>query len=574
MERVLVVEDDPQLAHLVITALEHEGYTALLATNGLDAVQIAPQADLMILDLGLPGLGGLEVIRELREAGTPEAVAWIADTDRGTTAELCRRFLTVYGSPNFIRTPCAQDAWETALYLTQGQRATAGFDLERATFLLSLGSGLLEGWGTPPFVFRARGALKDNNGRFVQADARLSKTAAKADQWLPILPGSEGTLAFGLIHVLLKEGRERKPFVAAHTAGLEELKRQALQEAFSPEAVAQATGLEAKAVAVVDSDLRSITPEWFDLLLRPVLFAGYDFVAPYYHRHKYDGTITNSIVYPLTRALYGHRVRQPIGGEFGLSTRLINRYLQRDDWETDVARFGIDIWMTTIALAEGFRVCQSFLGAKLHDAKDPSSDLTAMLEQVVGSVLMLMQEYENVWWDREGSRSVELFGFRYDVGLDPIEVNVERMLAAFVRGCRDLGEIWAVALEPETYAGIQALGRQAAAGARIFHLDDELWARVVLDFACAFNKHRVAGGHLIRSLTPLYLARVASFVIETRTLVPDQVEDKIEQLCLVFERLKPYLKAHWDGPGARNRGSRNPESAAVPKHDSEVSRND
>lgn len=68
MERVLVVEDDPQLAHLVTTALEHEGYTALLATNGLDAVQIAPQVDLMILDLGLPGLGGLEVIRELREA--------------------------------------------------------------------------------------------------------------------------------------------------------------------------------------------------------------------------------------------------------------------------------------------------------------------------------------------------------------------------------------------------------------------------------------------------------------------------------------------------------------------------
>ena len=63
--------------------------------------------------------------------------------------------------------------------------------------------------------------------------------------------------------------------------------------------------LHAKACAVVDSDLRSITPEWMDLLVRPVLNAGYDFVAPYYHRHKYDGTITNSIVYPMTRALYG-----------------------------------------------------------------------------------------------------------------------------------------------------------------------------------------------------------------------------------------------------------------------------
>ena len=137
--------------------------------------------------------------------------------------------------------------------------------------------------------------------------------------------------------------------------------------------IAERTG--AKACAVVDSDLRSITPEWIDLLVRPVLLGGYDFVAPYYHRHKYDGTITNSIVYPLTRAMYGKRIRQPIGGDFGVSPQLLRRYLARDDWETDVGRFGIDIWMTTIAVAEGFRVCQSFLGAKLHDAKDPGSDL-------------------------------------------------------------------------------------------------------------------------------------------------------------------------------------------------------
>jgi len=161
--------------------------------------------------------------------------------------------------------------------------------------------------------------------------------------------------------------------------------------------------LDAKACAVVDSDLRSITPEWIDLLIRPVLFAGFDFVAPYYQRHKYDGTITNSIIYPLTRMLYGVSVRQPIGGEFGVSARLLRRYLERKDWETDVARFGIDIWMTTVAIAEGFRVCQSFLGAKLHDAKDPGADLSAMLHQVVGSVFSLMQEYAPVWRERNGS---------------------------------------------------------------------------------------------------------------------------------------------------------------------------
>lgn len=77
-----------------------------------------------------------------------------------------------------------------------------------------------------------------------------------------------------------------------------------------------ADSLSAKACIVVDSDLRSITPEWVELLIKPVLGGDFDFVAPLYHRHKYDGTITNSIIYPVTRALYGRQVRQPIGGGF------------------------------------------------------------------------------------------------------------------------------------------------------------------------------------------------------------------------------------------------------------------
>ncbi len=307
--------------------------------------------------------------------------------------------------------------------------------------------------------------------------------------------------------------------------------------------------LGARACAVVDSDLRSITPEWIDLLLRPVLLADFDFVAPYYHRHKYDGTITNSIVYPLTRALYGLRVRQPIGGEFGISGKLVARYLEREDWETDVARYGIDIWMTTIAIAEGYRVCQSFLGAKLHDAKDPGADLSDMLHQVVGSVFALMEEYEPVWIRRTGSAPADLFGFRYDVGLDPIEVNLERMLAAFRRGCQELAEVWGQALAPETYARVRGLGCESAHGAAGFRMEDELWVRVVMDFACAYRHRRLARGHLLRSLTALYLARVASFVLETRTLLSSQVEERIERVCRLFEDEKPYLVSRWAGGG-------------------------
>ena len=307
-----------------------------------------------------------------------------------------------------------------------------------------------------------------------------------------------------------------------------------------------ATKLHAKACAVIDSDVRSITPEWIDMLLRPILFAGYDFVAPYYQRHKYDGTITNSIVYPLTRSLYGVRLRQPIGGEFGISARLTARYVERNDWETDVARYGIDIWMTTVAIAEGFRVCQSFLGAKLHDAKDPSSDLSAMLQQVVGSVFMLMEEYQPVWQSRSGSEPAELFGFRFDVGLDPVTVNVDRMVQAFCRGCLELGEVWTLALRPETYAGVQKLGRSVGASIAAFHFADDLWTRVVFDYSCAYRKHPLSRGHLLQSLTPLYLGRLTSFVLEHENLESAEVEQRIECLCMSFENLKPYLRAQWN----------------------------
>jgi len=307
---------------------------------------------------------------------------------------------------------------------------------------------------------------------------------------------------------------------------------------------------QAQALAVVDADLRSITPEWFDLLLRPVLEREFDYVAPYYKRHKYDGTITNSIVYPLTRALYGWRVRQPIGGEFGISGRLARHFLTRDVWMTDVARYGIDIWMTTTAMAEQFRVCQSYLGAKIHDAKDPGADLSAMLLQVVGSVFSLMETYAGVWRATEGSQQAPLFGFPFDVGLEPVPINVPRMLAAFVQGCRDLRSIYEKVISPDSLARLTECAGQPSAS---FALPPEVWVKVILDFALAYHRRTIDREHLLRSLTPLYLGWVASFARQTENETAAQVEDRIEELCLVYEQLKPQLITQWSLQTAEKR---------------------
>ena len=303
-----------------------------------------------------------------------------------------------------------------------------------------------------------------------------------------------------------------------------------------------AARLKARACAVVDSDLRSITPEWVELLLRPIYEGDFDYVAPLYRRHKFDGTITNSIIYPLTRTLYGKRVRQPIGGDFGFSGRLASFYLTKEVWETDVARFGIDIWMTTLAIAEGYKVCQSYLGAKIHDAKDPGSDLGPMFIQVVSSVYGLMEKYPSLWQGIKETQPVPTFGFQYDVGLEPVSVNVDRMIHHFKLAVKDLMEIWRKILLPETALWLESI---AGLSEDAFSFPRDLWVRIVYDFGIAYHKGQVHRDHLLRSMVPLYLGWVASFVKENRESDAEKVEEEIESLCTVFETMKPYLIERW-----------------------------
>ncbi len=300
--------------------------------------------------------------------------------------------------------------------------------------------------------------------------------------------------------------------------------------------------LNAKACVVVDSDLRSITPEWIELLVAPVLNGGYDYVSPLYHRHKFDGTITNSIVYPLNRALYGRRVRQPIGGDFGFSGSLARFYLGKDVWQTDVARFGIDVWMTTTAIANGFKVTQSFLGAKIHDAKDPGADLSSMLYQVVSATFELMETYHDVWMPIRGSEPVPAFGFEYTVGLEPVNVNTARMLNIFREGLRNLGEIWLNILGTGDFCEVERLGTLTD---EEFHFPIGLWTRIIYDYALAFHKRALPIEHLIKSMTPLYVGKTASFILQAKDMGQQEADAEIEKLCMEFESRKDYLATSW-----------------------------
>lgn len=301
-----------------------------------------------------------------------------------------------------------------------------------------------------------------------------------------------------------------------------------------------AADLDVAACAVVDSDLRSITPEWVEALLEPVVRHGYEFVAPLYARHRYDGTITNTIVYPLTRSLYGRRIRQPIGGDFGFSGDLAERFLEYDGWDGPVARYGIDIFMTTTAVAEGRRVAQAFLGAKIHDPKDPGEHLQPMMVQVVSTLFELMGRYEDAWKSVSGSASVPVFGFPYTVGLEPVPVKVERLEALFRQGVADLPPVWEAFLSAASLSAVDA-----AARAPRVDLSDAAWVDVVHEAAVAFHRRSLPPETLIRSLVPLYLGKVASFVHASEGDSPEEAEARLGRLAESFEERKPDLAALW-----------------------------
>jgi hypothetical protein len=338
-----------------------------------------------------------------------------------------------------------------------------------------------------------------------------------------------------------------------------------------------AEALKVEALVVVDSDLRSIIPEWIELLAGPIHKGGFDFVAPLYSRYKYDGTITNTVTYPLTRALYGLRIRQPIGGDFGVSGDLVRHYLEQEDWDADVSKFGIDIWMTTKAISGGFAVCQTRLGAKVHDPKDPGADLGPMFSQVVATLLRLTEAHAERWLGVAGSHDVPIYGFERLLDPPPLEVDSKRLLEVFAKGALNVGEEWEAALAAENLSIIRQLvdeaGKAVDAAVRAdlpspleesgFLFPDETWARVIYDVVIAYHERRLPLERLVTSLIPLYFGRVASLIFETRELTTDQAEAFVERQARTFELSKPYLVERWSSAPST------PDAESVPVADEE-----
>lgn len=167
-----------------------------------------------------------EPLKKLRQQGEPHRLVVLGGRYRGLMRSLWDRFLKSFGSPNYVDN---QFNWEgppaEGLYLTQGVRSFPAFDIENAEYILSFGSGILESASSPVQMLRSYGYFRRGRpslrGRLVQIESRLSFTGIKADEWIPIQPGTEGILALGIAHMIIKEGLYHKGFVSEQGFGFE-----------------------------------------------------------------------------------------------------------------------------------------------------------------------------------------------------------------------------------------------------------------------------------------------------------------------------------------------------------------
>ena len=168
-----------------------------------------------------------------------------------------------------------------------------------------------------------------------------------------------------------------------------------------------------------------------------------------------------------------------------------------------------------------------------------------MMVEVVSTLFDLMERYETVWDGISGSEDVPLFGFPHAVGLEPVPVKGDRLAAIFRQAAEDLPSVWKSFLS----AGSLAAVREAAGGPEPA-LSDATWVRILFEAAAGWRGRRLPPETLIKSLVPLYLGKVASFIAETRDGTNEEAEARLDALAAAFERDKDLLRELWRA-GAR-----------------------
>jgi len=312
--------------------------------------------------------------------------------------------------------------------------------------------------------------------------------------------------------------------------------RRALQTIFSG-----ADLLRARTCVIVSPETTTIEPDWLQRLARPAYHDNFDLVCPIYQRQKFEGALVRNLLYPMTRSIYGSRIREPYGSEFAISGRLVSDFLSNGIIDQDWGRMGPEISVTIFALTGKYRVCQSSLGAR-PPSSPGTHDMVTAVRRTVGALFASLDGNFPFWSSLRESQPVPTIGTASALPDDTVRINRKRLLDMFANGVAQIEPVLSSILSPSL---LSELRRIAALDVDNFDYPEELWTRTVFEFAASYHKSTINRDHIIQALVPLYRGRSLTFVIENRDGSEEEIERREESLCANFERLKPFLLEIW-----------------------------
>jgi glucosylglycerate synthase len=305
--------------------------------------------------------------------------------------------------------------------------------------------------------------------------------------------------------------------------------------------LAAAELLQAKACVVMSPHSSNIESEWIAKLLRPVRGEGFDLVTPMYRRHKFEGLLITNLIYPMTRALYGFKIREPYMDDFGFSSRLGSEFLLQNAWSDGDNSIGVELQFTLSAIKGGRKICQTFLGEREH-IDHRGADLVPALRRTVGTLFAGLDADFSIWSADNKSQPVTTVGPDHEILMEPLRVNRKRLCEMFSTGVAELKDVFQQILTPSTLGELQ---RIAGLDEDAFDYPARLWVNTVYEFAASYQKSVINRDHIIQSLAPLFRGRALTFLTENRNADAEEVEGNIEALCVEFERQKPSLVQMW-----------------------------
>lgn len=226
----------------------------------------------------VPWDAALEIVADkltrLRESGKSHTMALMHGDLRGQMRQVARRFMRAYGSPNMIsRESLGEGTARMAMWLSQGINGLPVYDMMNANYVMTFGGNLLESsrnvigyLGAAAFMRRGR----PQRGKLVVVHPRLSVTGVKADEWIPIRPGTYGALALGMANVIVNSGLYDEAFVRDFTFGFEDFEdenglkhtgfKSLVLESYTLERVSNITGISTDIIARLAGEFATNRP--------------------------------------------------------------------------------------------------------------------------------------------------------------------------------------------------------------------------------------------------------------------------------------------------------------------------